>query len=65
MFNASPAEQRECAQDINRWLSEKKLHVPIGRTFKFSEAAAAHRFLEENTLHKAGTLTGKIVLVPG
>jgi NADPH2:quinone reductase len=64
MFNASPDEQRECAKDINRWLSEKKLQVPIGRTFKFSEAAAAHRFLEENTLHKAGTLTGKIVLVP-
>jgi NADPH2:quinone reductase len=64
MFNATPQEQRACAQDINRWLGEKKLRVPIGRTFPFSEAAAAHRFLEENTLEKAGTLTGKIVLVP-
>ncbi len=64
MFNASPAEQRQCATDINRWLADKKLRVPIGRTFPFAEAAAAHRFLEENTLHKAGTLTGKIVLVP-
>lgn len=64
MFNATPDEQRTCSEDINRWLAEKKLRVPIGKTFRFSEAAAAHQFLEENTLQKAGTLTGKIVLVP-
>jgi NADPH2:quinone reductase len=64
MFNATPEEQRLCAEDINRWLAGKKLQVPIGKTFHLSEAAAAHRLLEENTLHKAGTLTGKIVLVP-
>ena len=64
MFNATPEEQRRAAEDINRWLSEKKLHVLIGKTLKFSEAAAAHRLQEDNTLQKAGTLTGKIVLVP-
>jgi NADPH:quinone reductase len=64
MFNATPEEQRVCAEDINRWLAAKKLRVRIGRTFKFAEAAAAHRFLEENTLNKAGTLLGKVVLVP-
>ena len=64
MFRATPEEQRECAKDINHWLAEKKLHVQIGRTFPLKEAAAAHRFLEENTLHKAGTLTGKIVVLP-
>jgi NADPH:quinone reductase len=64
MFNASTDEQRVCADDINRWLSEKKLHVPIGKTFNIADAAAAHRFLEENTLQKAGTLTGKVVLHP-
>jgi NADPH2:quinone reductase len=64
MFNATPEEQRRCAEDINRWLVEKKVRIPIGRTFRLSEAAAAHRFLEENTLHKAGTLVGKVVLVP-
>jgi NADPH2:quinone reductase len=64
MFNATPTEQRRCADDINRWLADKKLQIPIGRTFRLVEAAAAHRLLEENTLHKAGTLTGKIVLVP-
>jgi NADPH2:quinone reductase len=64
MFNATPAEQQACAADINRWLGEKKLHVAIGKTFKLSEAAAAHRLQEENTLQKSGTLTGKIVLTP-
>lgn len=64
MFNATPEEQRHCADDINRLFAEKKLHVPIGRTFSLKEAAVAHQFLEENTLHKAGTLTGKVVVVP-
>jgi NADPH2:quinone reductase len=64
MFNSPPAEQRQCAEDINRWLSEKKLHPMIGRTFRLAEAAAAHRLQEENTLQKTGTLTGKIVLTP-
>jgi NADPH2:quinone reductase len=64
MFNASADEQRTCADDINRWLQEKKLSAPIGKTFPLSETAAAHRFLEENTLHKAGTLVGKVVVVP-
>jgi NADPH2:quinone reductase len=64
MFNATPAEQRRCAEDINRWLSEKKLHPLVGRTFRLAEAAAAHRLQEENTLHQAGTLMGKIVVMP-
>jgi NADPH2:quinone reductase len=64
MFNASPDEQRRAADDINRFLAEKKLDVPIGKVFKLSDAAGAHRLQEENTLQKAGTLMGKIVLVP-
>jgi NADPH2:quinone reductase len=64
MFNATAAEQRRCAEEINRWLAEKKLHIQIGRVFPLAEAAAAHRLQEENTLHKAGTLMGKIVMVP-
>jgi NADPH2:quinone reductase len=64
MFNATPDEQRVCADDINRWLAAKKLHVTIGKTFKIAAAAAAHQFLEDNTVHKAGTLTGKVVLKP-
>jgi NADPH2:quinone reductase len=62
MFNATPDEQRRCADDINRWLVDEKLKTPIGKTFPLEKAAAAHRYLEENTLHKAGTLIGKIVL---
>jgi NADPH:quinone reductase len=64
MFNATPDEQRVCAADMDRWMVEKKLKPLIGRTFRLSEAAAAHKFLEENTLHKSGSLTGKIVLTP-
>jgi NADPH2:quinone reductase len=64
MFNATSTEQQRCADDINRWLAEGKLRPPIGKVFPLSEAAAAHRFLEENTLHGAGTLMGKVVLLP-
>lgn len=64
MFNAAPEEQRLCAEDINRWLGDGKLHALVGRPFPLSEAAAAHRLQEENTLSKAGTLQGKIVLKP-
>ena len=64
MFNASPDEQRACADDIGRWLAEKKLRVPVGKVFPLAETAAAHKLLEENTLHKAGTLVGKVIVVP-
>ncbi len=64
MFNASPEEQRGSADEINRWLVNGKLGPQIGRVMKLSETAAAHRLQEENTLHRAGTLAGKIVLVP-
>jgi NADPH2:quinone reductase len=64
VFKATPQEQHACSLDINRWLTEKKLRVAIGKTFPMREAAAAHRFLEENTLQKAGTLIGKVVLIP-
>jgi NADPH2:quinone reductase len=64
MFKATPDEQRACSADINRWLSEGKLKPKISRAFPFSEAAAAHQLQEDNTLRKAGTLAGKIVLKP-
>jgi NADPH2:quinone reductase len=63
MFNATAAEQRRCAEDINRWLAEGKLCPLVGKTFPLSEAAAAHAFLEENTLQGAGSLVGKVVLL--
>ena len=64
MFNMTADEQRVCGADIAQWMGQKKVKALIGRRFPLSEAAAAHRFQEENTLHKAGTLTGKIVVLP-
>jgi NADPH2:quinone reductase len=64
MFKATPLEQRHAADEINRWLASGKLKSQIAKVFPLSEAAAAHRLQEENTLHKAGTLAGKIVLTP-
>jgi NADPH2:quinone reductase len=64
MFNATPAEQRDCATAMDEWYRAGRLRVLIGKVFPLAEAAAAHRFQEENTTGKAGTLTGKIVVVP-
>lgn len=64
MFKATAVEQRVCAHDINRWLAEGKLKAHISRVMPLSEAAAAHKLQEENTLQRAGTLAGKIVLKP-
>lgn len=64
MFNAPPDEQRAAADDINRWLAAGKLKPRIDRVLPLAKAAEAHRLQEDNTLHKAGTLAGKIVLTP-
>ncbi len=64
MFNASPAEQRECASGLNTLFEQGRWKPQIGKTFPLSEAATAHAFQEQNTLDKQGTLSGKIVLLP-
>ncbi len=64
MFNYPAGEQRQCGDDINRWLTEGKLKANIDRVLPLSEAAEAHRLQEENTIHLAGTLAGKIILKP-
>ena len=64
MFNATPEEQRAAATDINHWTAAGKLRARIDRILPLSEAAAAHRLQEQNTLGRAGTLAGKIVLKP-
>ena len=64
MFNATPAEQRAAANDINRWLIEGKLTPRIDRIMPLDETAAAHRLQEDNTVGNAGTLAGKIVIKP-
>ncbi len=64
MFKATPAEQQQAAEDIDRWLASGQLQPRIAREFPLSETAAAHRLQEQNTLQHAGSLTGKIVLYP-
>jgi NADPH2:quinone reductase len=64
MFKATPDEQRQCADDINRWMVEARLRPTISEVLPLSHAAQAHKLQEQNTLHKAGTLAGKIVLTP-
>ena len=64
MFKATAEEMRVCAEDINKWLAAAQLKPNISKTFPLSQAAAAHKLQEENTLQKSGTLAGKIVLKP-
>jgi NADPH2:quinone reductase len=64
MFKMTAAEQRVCADEINHWLAAGQLQPRIGRRLPLAQAAEAHRLQEANTLHKAGTLSGKIVLAP-
>ncbi len=64
MFNATPDEQRVCAEAINNWTASGKLKALIGKRFPLAEIAAAHQLQEDNSLRKAGTLTGKIVILP-
>jgi NADPH2:quinone reductase len=64
MFKASPEEIQASAADINRWLAAGQLHAHISQVFPLSDAAIAHKLQEQNTLQKAGTLAGKIVLKP-
>lgn len=64
MFNATAEEQAECGRHLSQLYESGSWKPQIGKTFPLSEAAAAHRLQEENTLHGAGTLEGKIVLVP-
>lgn len=65
MFAMTPDEQRACANDMNTWMASGALRAVIGKLFPLSQAAAAHQLQEENTLGKKGTLTGKVVVVPG
>lgn len=64
MFKASPDEQRLCSEDINHWLTTGRLKPQIGKILPLADAAEAHRLQEDNTLRKAGTLSGKILLKP-
>ena len=62
MFNASPAEQRTAAMNLNTLLADGRYKPLIGVRLPLSEAARAHQSQEDNTLNAAGTLTGNIMM---
>jgi len=62
MFNASPEDQREAAEGINRWVEAGKLKPIVGRVFPLAEAVEAEKFLDSNTIQGAGSLSGKVVI---
>lgn len=64
MFNASPDEQRQCAERMNAAYESGAWRPQISRMLSLADGASAHRLQEENTLQGAGTLAGKIVLTP-
>jgi NADPH2:quinone reductase len=66
MFNATPREQQSAASAINQWFQSEGLRARIGRVYPLDQVAEAHHLQESSTLHKSGTLFGKIVIeVPG
>ena len=64
MFNAPADEQRACADEINRWMAEGRLHARIDRVLPLSQTAEGDRLQEESTVVRKGTRAGKIVLKP-
>jgi NADPH2:quinone reductase len=64
MFNMTAVEQQACADDMNRWMPNATLKAIIGASYPLAKTAEAHQMQEDNTLKKAGTLTGKIVILP-
>jgi NADPH2:quinone reductase len=62
MFNATPDEQRRCAEDMVKWAEAGQLKALIGKSFPLEEAAQAHKFLDDATTHGSGNLVGKVVI---
>jgi len=63
MFNASPEEQATSAAALNQFFQQDRWKPQIGLQLPLSESRKAHEIQEANTLGKAGTLSGKIVLL--
>ena len=64
MFKADWRRQSAAAIDINRWMEEGKLRVPIDRVMRLDQAAEAHALQEAATVGRSGGLAGKIVIEP-
>jgi NADPH2:quinone reductase len=64
MFKATAQRQAAAAADINRWLAAGRLKPLIDRVLPLDRVAEAHAVQESATIHKSGTLLGKIVIEP-
>jgi len=64
MFSMTADEQRICANDMNKWMTSGQLKAIIGKSYSLDQAVEAHQLQEANTTGGAGTLLGKIVVVP-
>jgi NADPH2:quinone reductase len=57
-YTADRAELMERANDIFRWIAAGELNVHVDKTFPLSDAAEAHRYLEDRQSK------GKVLLIP-
>lgn len=64
MFKADWRLQAAAANDINRWMAEGRLRVPIDRVLPLEQTALAHTLQESATVARTGALDGKIVIEP-
>jgi NADPH2:quinone reductase len=64
MFKADWRLQAAAALDINRWMTEGRLRVPIARVLPLDQTSLAHALQEASTVARTGVLDGKLVIEP-
>ena len=64
MFKADWRLQAAAALDINRWMAEGRLRVPIDRVLPLDQTSVAHALQEASTVAGTGVLDGKLVIEP-
>lgn len=64
MFKATAQRQAAAAADINRWMAAGRLRPLIDRIMPLDRVAEAHALQEAATIHRSGSLAGKIVIEP-
>lgn len=64
MFKATAQRQAAAAADINRWMTAGQLRPLIDRVMPLDRVAEAHAEQEAATIHRSGSLSGKIIIEP-
>lgn len=64
MFKADWRAQAAAAVDLNRWLADGRLRIPIDRVLPLEETPRAHALQEASTVGLSGALAGKLVVEP-